>query len=218
VINGPPLQEDSVMMLDEDFGGEEKEEERKEEEKKEGVELQLEDRHPVMLIQDAGEIDGAEVLDEEDDELTNKEVAMCLPEDHRSKNVSGEHSVLGIVWNTLTDVFKYPKYDLTPWSENMSRKTMLQQVASIYDPWGGACPSLTKPNNTDEVQVENPCKRAKITPECIQHKEAVAEVKKKKTIATTKEVRKIVKKSEKGQVPSRVQPKRAVKKAKNNQE
>jgi hypothetical protein len=192
------------MMLDEDFGGEEKEEERKEEEKKEGVELQLEDGHPIMLIQDAGEIEGAEVLDEEDD--------------HKYKNVSGEHSALGIVWNTLTDVFKYPKYDLTPWLENMSRKTMLQQVASIYDPWGGACPSLTKPNKTDEVQVENPCKRAKITPECIQHGGAVAEVKKKKTIATTKEVRKVVKKSEKRQVPSRVQPKRAVKKAKNNQE
>jgi hypothetical protein len=163
VINGPPLQEDSIMVWDEDFGGEEKEEE-----KIEGVELQLEDGHPVMLIQDAGEIDGAGVLDEEDDELTNKEVATCLPEDHRSKNVSGEHSVLGIVWNTLTDVFKYPKYDLTPWLENMSRKTMLQQVASIYDPWGGACPSLTKPNNTNEVQVENPCKRAKITPECTE--------------------------------------------------
>jgi hypothetical protein len=49
--------------------------------------------------------------------------------------------------------------------------------------------------------------------ECIQHKEAVAEVKKKKTIATTKKVRKVVKKSEKGQVPSRVQPKRAVNKS-----
>jgi hypothetical protein len=77
---------------------------------------------------------------------------------------------------------------------------------------------LIKPSNTKEVQVENPCKRAKITPECIQHKEAVAEVKKKRTVATTREVRKVVKKSEKGQVPARVQPKRAVKKAKNNQE
>jgi hypothetical protein len=77
---------------------------------------------------------------------------------------------------------------------------------------------LIKPSNTEEVQVENPCKRAKITPECIQHKEAVAEVKKKRTVATTREVRKVVKKSEKGQVPARVQPKRAVKKAKNNQE
>jgi hypothetical protein len=176
VINGPPLQEDSIMVWDEDLEGE-----KKQEEKIEGVELQLEDRHPVMLIQVAGEIDGARVLDKEDDELT--------------KNVSGYHSGLGIVWNTLTDVFKYPKYD-----ENRSRKTM------------------TKPNNTDEVQVEGPCKRAKITPECIQHGGAVAEVKKKKTIATTKKVRKVVKKSEKGQVPSRVQPKRAVKEAKNNQE
>jgi hypothetical protein len=54
---------------------------------------------------------------------------------------------------------------------------------------------MTKPDNTDEVQVGNPCKRAKITPECIQHGGAVAEVKKKKTIATTKKVRKVVKKS-----------------------
>jgi hypothetical protein len=77
---------------------------------------------------------------------------------------------------------------------------------------------MTKPDNTDEVQVGNPCKRAKITPECIQHGGAVAEVKKKKTIATTKKVRKVVKKSKKGQVPSRVQPKRAMKEAKKNQE
>jgi hypothetical protein len=46
----------------------------------------------------------------------------------------------------------------------------------------------------------------------------VAEVEKKKTIATTKKVKKIVKKSKKGQVPSRVQPKRAMKEAKINQE
>jgi hypothetical protein len=73
-------------------------------------------------------------------------------------------------------------------------------------------------DDTDGVQGGSPCKRAKITPECIQHRGTVAEVEKKKTIATTKKVRKVVKKSKKGQVPSRVQPKRALKEAKKNQE
>jgi hypothetical protein len=60
-------------------------------------------------------------------------------------------------------------------------------------------------------------KKQKKKPKCIQHGGTVAEVEKKETIATTKKV-KIVKKSKKGQVPSRVQPKRAMKEAKKNQE
>jgi hypothetical protein len=70
-----------MVVWDEDLEGD-----KKQEEKIEGVELQPEDGHPVMLVQDAGEMDG-----EEDDEL--------------AKNVSEYHSELGIVWNTLTDVF-----------------------------------------------------------------------------------------------------------------
>jgi hypothetical protein len=71
--------------------------------------------------------------------------------------------------------------------------------------------------DTDGSQDGNTGKRAKITPECRQHGGMMVEVERKETIPTTRKVE-IVKKSKKGQVPSRVQPKRAMKEAKKNQE
>jgi hypothetical protein len=58
VINGPPLQEDSMAVWDEDLEVDNKQEEK--------IEPQPEDRSPVMLIQDAGGMDG-----EEDDDNTD---------------------------------------------------------------------------------------------------------------------------------------------------
>jgi hypothetical protein len=70
----------------------------------------------------------------------DRTVAECLPEFRRTKNTTGEHMVLGTMWDTDKDVFKYPRYALKPWDDETNRKTMLQQTASIYDPCGGACP------------------------------------------------------------------------------
>jgi hypothetical protein len=54
----PPLREDSVAVWDEDLEGDNRQEEK--------IELQPEDRSPVMLVQDAGGMDG-----EEDDNNTD---------------------------------------------------------------------------------------------------------------------------------------------------
>jgi hypothetical protein len=52
------------------------------------------------------------------------------------------HSVLGTEWDTVTDEFKYPEYQVPKAGKDMTRKLMLKHVASIFDPWGGACPVM----------------------------------------------------------------------------
>jgi hypothetical protein len=52
------------------------------------------------------------------------------------------HGVLGIVWDTILDLFRYPEYQVPKADKNITRKVMLKHVASVYDPWGGACPVM----------------------------------------------------------------------------
>jgi hypothetical protein len=55
---------------------------------------------------------------------------------------SRDHAVLGTTWDTITDEIKYPVYNVPKADRNTTRKTMLKHVASVYDPWGGACPVM----------------------------------------------------------------------------
>jgi hypothetical protein len=113
------------------------------------------------------------------------------------------------VWDEDLEVDKEQEGIMEPRLENGSPIMLIQGAGGMDDD--------EDDEDTDGSQDGNTGKRAKITPECRQHGGTMVEVERKETIPTTRKVE-IVKKQKKGQVPSRVQPKRAMKEAKKNQE
>jgi hypothetical protein len=116
------------------------------------------------------------------------------------------------------------------------KKMLLTRTETLKKKWKNKADSETEEKGTEEAskeEVANPCKRAKTTPECLQHKEAVAEARRskritrkptpeglqhKEAVTEAKKSKKIARKTTKGQVPARVRPKRAVKKTEAAQE